>query len=241
MRTVKLSTLILLLFPLLVSAQNQNEVKHYPLLGEEAPKFEANSTAGEFTFPDDFDRSWKILFSHPQDFTPVCTSELLELALKQKDFEKLGVKFAILSTDNLDRHQQWVKSMQELSYKGHRNIMLDFPLVADPKLEASKMYGMIHKSVNTTRNVRGVFIIDPNNIIRSINYYPMEVGRNFEEIERTVIALQKTDEEHVFTPANWEPGEDLIVPFNTKDKTSTETYSVAWYLTLRKDIAQNLD
>lgn len=241
MRTVKILIFCLTMIPLSMFSQTSGNTEYFPLIGEQAPKFDAKSTAGDFTFPNDFNKSWKILFSHPQDFTPVCTSEILELAMKQKDFEKLGVKFAILSTDNLERHQQWVKSMEGLTYKGRKDNLIDFPLIADPKFVASKKYGMIHKAVNTTKNVRGVFIIDPENVIRSILYYPMEVGRNIDEIERTVLALQKADNEQVFTPANWSPGEDLIVPFASKDKDATNTYSVSWYLTLRKDIAQNLE
>jgi len=184
-----------------------------PLIGSKAPSFTAKSTNGKMTFPDDYGKSWKILFSHPQDFTPVCSSELLELAFMQKDFDKLGVKIAVISTDDLQQHLLWKEHLEGLDYKGRGNQQISFPIFDDKNAVVSRKYGMLHEPTSTVRDVRGVFIIDPNNIVRSINFYPMQVGRNFMEIERTVEALQTADKDQVLTPANWNDGDDVLVPY----------------------------
>lgn len=160
-----------------------------PLIGSKAPSFTVESTKGQLTFPNDFGKNWKILLSHPQDFTPVCSSELLELAFMQKEFEDLGVKIAVISTNDLVLHKMWKAHLEELNYKGRGPQKNEFPLIDDHQYVASKKYGMLHEPVSTNKNVRGVFIIDANNIVRSINFYPMEVGRNMKEIERMVVAL----------------------------------------------------
>jgi peroxiredoxin 2/4 len=183
-----------------------------PLIGSKAPSFTAQSTKGKITFPESFENSWKILFSHPQDFTPVCTSELLELAYMHDEFEKLGVKLAVISTDDVKIHHLWKAHIEELDYKNRGKQKVHFPILDDSKAEASKLYGMLHAPVSTNRDIRGVFIIDSNNIIRSSNFYPMEIGRNIDEIIRTVAALQTADETKVFTPANWNEGGDLLMP-----------------------------
>lgn len=184
-----------------------------PLIGSKAPSFTAQSTNGKITFPESFGNDWKILFSHPQDFTPVCTSELLELAYLQNDFNELGVKLAVISTDELKIHHLWKAHLEELDYKGRGTQKVEFPILDDHKAEASKAYGMLHDPVSTNRDVRGVFIIDSKNIVRSVNFYPMEVGRNMQEILRVVAALKTTDESKVLTPANWNVGDDLLVPY----------------------------
>lgn len=184
-----------------------------PLIGSKAPSFTAMSTNGEITFPNDFGKHWKILFSHPADFTPVCTSELLELANMQPELKKLGVEFAVISKDNVAMHKMWKAHLEELDYKNHGKKQIEFPLIEDPTLVASKRYGMLHSPTSTNRDIRGVFIIDGNNIVRSINFYPIDVGRNMNEIVRLIEALQTTDEAMVCTPANWQKGDDLIVPY----------------------------
>ena len=189
---------------------SQNEI---PLIGSKAPSFTAKSTDGKITFPNDFGSSWKILFSHPQDFTPVCSSELLELAFMKKEFEALGVKIAVISTDDVEKHNLWVQHLEELDYKGRGNQDINFPLFEDTDGVISRKYGMLHEPTSTSRDVRGVFIIDEDNIVRSINFYPMEVGRNMVEIERILVALQTTDNEKVLTPANWNNGDDVMVPY----------------------------
>nr|WP_319272468.1 redoxin domain-containing protein [uncultured Draconibacterium sp.] len=183
-----------------------------PLIGSKAPKFTANTTNGKMTFPNDFGNNWKILFSHPADFTPVCTSELLELAHLQPTFEKLGVKVAVISTDNLELHKMWKAHMEELDYKNRGPITIDFPIIEDVNGKSSQLYGMLHEPVSTDRDIRGVFIIDDKNIVRSVNFYPVEVGRNMSEYVRMVEAFKMVENEQVFTPANWEDGDDVIVP-----------------------------
>ncbi|MDB4582711.1 redoxin domain-containing protein [Draconibacterium sp.] len=191
-------------------ASSQNNI---PLIGADAPSFTAKSTNGKITFPNSFGDSWKILFSHPQDFTPVCSSEILELANMQDEFDRLNVKIAIISTDNLEQHNMWVAHLEEIDYRGYGQQDIKFPIIDDHDAKASKKYGMLHSPVSTVKDVRGVFIIDSENKVRSINFYPMEVGRNMNEIVRILEALQTTDNAKVLTPANWTMGEDVMVPF----------------------------
>jgi peroxiredoxin 2/4 len=205
-----------------------------PLIGEDAPSFTAESTNGQITFPDNFGSKWKILFSHPADFTPVCSSEILELAQMQNEFDKLGVKIAIISTDTLYKHVSWKASLETLKYKGKEPVKINFPLIDDNGWYASNQYGMIHASSSTSKDVRGVFIIDPKNKVRAIYFYPMEIGRDMDEIRRTVIALQTADKNKVSTPANWEPGDDVIVPLARMAQVTENTYSVSWYLKFMK-------
>jgi peroxiredoxin (alkyl hydroperoxide reductase subunit C) len=193
-----------------VFSQSESKI---PLIGSDAPSFNALSTNGKMNFPNDFGNSWKILFSHPKDFTPVCSSELLELAYLQNDFDNLNVKIAIISTDNLDQHNMWVSHLEEINYKNRGKQDIKFPIIDDHEKSVSRLYGMLHEPVSTNRDVRGVFVIDPKNKVRSVNFYPMEVGRNIDEIVRLVEALQTVDEGKVLTPANWEKGDDVMVPY----------------------------
>jgi len=205
--------MLTLMASVLIAGMVMGEGDKIPLIGSKAPKFSANSTHGKITFPNDFGKSWKILFSHPADFTPVCSSELLELANLQSTFDKLGVKIAIISTDKVEVHKMWEAHLEELNYKDRGTKDIEFPLFEDPGGVASKKYGMLHEPVSTSKDIRGVFIIDDQNIVRSINFYPMQVGRNMDEIVRIVEALQTTDEAKVLTPANWEKGDDVMVPY----------------------------
>jgi peroxiredoxin 2/4 len=211
-----------------------------PLIGEKAPSFSAESTNGELKFPGDFGKSWKVLFSHPQDFTPVCTTELLELANLQDQFSKMGVKLVAISTDRLSTHEQWKKAMESLLYKDRAPVKIDFPIVADEDLKISKRYGMIHAESNTTRDVRGVYIIDPENIIQAIYFYPKAVGRNTDELLRMVTALQKTAGDKVMTPANWKAGDDVMVPTvpdataSSEELASEGFYNLAWFMWYKK-------
>lgn len=184
-----------------------------PLIGSKAPQFKANSTHGEITFPNDYGKKWKILFSHPADFTPVCSSELLELAYLQPVFERLDVKVAVISTDEVEIHKMWENHLEELDYKDRGTQSIEFPIFEDPEGLVSRKYGMLHMPTSTTKDIRGVFIIDSENIVRSINFYPMEVGRNTQEIVRIIEALQITDSQHVLTPANWNEGDDVMVAY----------------------------
>lgn len=209
MKKLMLTFFVAVLFVGLTTAQ-KNQI---PLIGSQAPSFTAKSTDGKITFPNNFGDSWKILFSHPQDFTPVCSSELLELAYMQDEFSRLGVKVAVISTDDVDQHQMWKAHLEELDYKGRGMQKINFPIFEDQKGEASKKYGMLHEAVSTTKDIRGVFIIDSKNTVRSINFYPMQVGRNIDEIIRIVEALQTTDATKVLTPANWTKGDDVMIPY----------------------------
>jgi peroxiredoxin 2/4 len=225
-----------------IGAQEKKEDRNFriPLIGEKAPSFTAESTTGTVNFPADYGRNWKILFSHPQDFTPVCSSEILELANLQSEFDKLGVKLVVLSADNVGTHYSWKKALEELSYKGRNPVKIKFPLVDDKSLTVSKMYGMVHPSSNTNRDIRGVYIIDPDNTIQAINFYPVTVGRNTEELLRVVAALQTVAKNKVLTPADWKAGNDVFVPYLPKagdDKTpaaTNDTYSISWFMTYRK-------
>lgn len=205
--------LIIALFASLttVQAQKNNEVK-IPLIGSDAPAFTAQTTNGDLSFPSDYGRKWKIIFSHPRDFTPVCSSELLQLAHMQADFDALGVKLAVISTDKLDLHNDWKKALEAIPYKGMETVKIKFPLIDDSNFTVSKAYGMLHTPTSTTEDVRGVFVIDSQNKVRAVYFYPISVGRNMEEIKRTVIALQTADKEKAATPANWKPGDDLLIP-----------------------------
>jgi peroxiredoxin (alkyl hydroperoxide reductase subunit C) len=217
-----------------------------PLIGEQAPSFTAETTTGTLNFPSDYGKKWKILFSHPQDFTPVCSTEILELAHIQGELDKLGIKIAIISTDPVETHRQWKKSLESLNMDNMGPVTINFPLIGDDDIKIAKLYGMIHPETNSTRSVRGVFIIDPNNVIQAIYFYPMNVGRNTAEIIRTVEALQTSAEQstaasHVLTPVNWNPGKDLLVSIPPKaqsSKAATDVpegyYSPVWYLWYKK-------
>lgn len=219
MKKIVFTIVLAALFIPAAFSQTTHTIK-IPLIGSEAPSFTAESTKGTITFPDDYGDTWKILFSHPQDFTPVCSSEILELAYMQKHLEKLGVKVAVVSSDDLALHKMWKASLEELNYKGRGTQKINFPLIDDHSLVISKIYGMLHQPTSTKKDIRGVFIIDPKNIVRSVNFYPIEIGRNMNEIVRIIEALQTSDQASVMTPANWNVGDDAMIdrfPLNDKD------------------------
>jgi peroxiredoxin (alkyl hydroperoxide reductase subunit C) len=206
-----------------------------PLIGETAPSFTAKSTNGTITFPGDFLGQWKILLSHPKDFTPICSSEILELAQKQNDFEKLDVKLVILSVDPLEEHFSWKSALDTLKYKDRDPVPINFAFVDDKDMSVSKKYGMLHQPISTEKDIRGVFIVDPKNKIRAVFFYPLEIGRNLDEIERTVIALQTHDSMQVLTPANWKPGDDVFLPFeDEKSRNDPDVYMVSWFIIAKK-------
>jgi peroxiredoxin (alkyl hydroperoxide reductase subunit C) len=210
-RTMKKIAFVLVIF-VLSSATVFSQSTKIPLIGSTAPSFTAETTNGTLNFPSDFGKKWKILFSHPQDFTPVCSSELSELARVQSDFKQLNAEIAVVSSDNIAEHKRWKTWLEGLDYKGQGSAKIDFPLIDDHSHEIAKKYGMIHEPVSSNKDIRGVYIIDPKNVVRSINFYPMQVGRNMKEITRILTALQTVDNEMVCTPANWQKGEDVIVP-----------------------------
>jgi alkyl hydroperoxide reductase subunit AhpC len=175
-------------------------------LGDTAPDFVQDSTEGPIRFHEWVGNNWAVLFSHPKDFTPVCTTELGEVARLKPEFEKRGVKVIGLSVDPLNDHKAWAGDIKET--QGHA---LNFPLVADANRKVSDAYGMIHPNANDTLTVRSVFIIDPAKKIRLVLTYPASTGRNFQEILRTIDSLQLTDKHKVATPVNWKHGEDVII------------------------------
>ncbi len=184
-----------------------------PRIGEQAPAFKAVTTQGEINFPADYSGSWVILFSHPADFTPVCTSEFMTFASMEKQFAEVNWKVVGLSVDGLYSHIAWLRTIKEkIEYKGMKDVEVKFPLIEDITMEVAKKYGMIQPGESNTKAVRAVFFIDPNGMIRTIIYYPLSLGRNFDELYRVIVALQVADGVGVALPADWRPGDDVIVP-----------------------------
>ncbi len=241
------------------------ELNRLPLIGDKAPSFHALTTNGTVNFPEDYAGKWVLFFSHPSDFTPVCTTEFMTMASMKEEFEAMNVGSMItiegfwasmkeefeamnvallgLSVDSLYSHIAWIRKIEELEWNGMKNVKIDFPIIADLNTKVSTKYGMLQPNVSSTQAVRAVFIIDPDSIIRSIVYYPLTTGRNFHEIKRMIQALQKSDETHNSTPANWQPGDDLIIatPVTVADaessmaSTAEDEYALDWFLRFKKD------
>ncbi len=183
-----------------------------PRIGDKAPQFNAVTTQGDINFPEDYSGSWVILFSHPADFTPVCTTEFVTFAHLEEKFEEAHCKLVGLSVDGLYSHIAWLRTIKDkISYRGMSDVEVNFPLIEDISMEVAKKYGMIQPGEDTTKAVRAVFFIDPKGVIRAIIYYPLSLGRNFEEIYRALIAMQTSDEFGIATPADWKPGDDVIM------------------------------
>lgn len=190
-----------------------NEMYVMPRIGEKAPSFKAVTTQGDINFPEDYSGKWTILFSHPADFTPVCTSEFMTFATMEKEFKALNTELVGLSVDGLYSHIAWLRTIKEkIEYKGMKNVEVNFPLIEDITMEVAKKYGMIQPGESSTKAVRAVFFIDPQGIIRTIIYYPLSLGRNFDELKRVIIGLQTADAFGVALPADWRPGDEVIVP-----------------------------
>ncbi len=184
-----------------------------PRIGEKAPAFKAVTTQGEIEFPKQYEGSWVILFSHPADFTPVCTSEFMTFASREKEFNELNCKLVGLSVDALYSHIAWLRTIKDkIEYRGMKQVEVNFPLIEDITMTVAKAYGMIQPGESSTKAVRAVFVIDPKSIIRAIIYYPLSMGRNFDELLRVIQALKTADEFSIATPADWRPGDDVIVP-----------------------------
>ena len=191
----------------------ENEVNVMPRIGEKAPAFEAVTTQGKINFPADFKGKWKILFSHPADFTPVCTSEFMTFGKMADEFEALNCQLVGLSVDGLYSHIAWLRTIREkIEYKGMKDVEIHFPLIDDVSMKVAKLYGMIQPGESETSAVRAVFFIDPKDTIRTIMYYPLALGRNFDEIKRVLVGLQTVDNFGVALPADWRPGDEVIVP-----------------------------
>ena len=184
-----------------------------PRIGDNAPEFKAITTQGEINFPADYNGKWVILFSHPADFTPVCTSEFITFAARESEFNALNCHLVGLSIDGLFSHIAWLRTIKDkIEFKGMKNIEVKFPLIEDITMEIAKKYGMIQPGESATKAVRAVFCIDTKGIIRAIIYYPLSMGRNFDELKRALIAMQTADTYTIATPADWQPGDDVIVP-----------------------------
>lgn len=214
-----------------------------PLIGDKAPSFQAETTQGPVTFPDDFKGKWVVFFSHPADFTPVCTTEFMTFATMMPEFEALNCKLLGLSIDSTYSHIAWLRTIKEkIDYKGMKGVEVTFPVISDLKMEVSKAFGMLQPAASTTQAVRAVFIMDPNAVVRAILYYPLSNGRNMVEIKRLLVAMQLSDTHKVATPANWQPGDDVIVPpagscgtaKERVEKPAADTKVLDWFMVLKK-------
>lgn len=175
-------------------------------IGDDAPDFVAETTAGEIKFHKWLGNSWGILYSHPADFTPVCTTELGRTALLKKEFDKRGVKVLAISVDDVDSHRRWIRDINET-----QNCDVNFPIIADHDKKVAMLYGMIHEKASQTRTVRSVYFIDPDKKIKALITYPASTGRNFGEIIRVIDSLKLTATRDVATPADWAQGQDVII------------------------------
>ncbi|HEY1553984.1 MAG TPA: peroxiredoxin [Kofleriaceae bacterium] len=188
-------------------------------LGDEAPDFTAETTEGKLQFHNWLGNSWAVLFSHPKDFTPVCTTELGRVAALKPEFDKRGVKVIGLSVDPLGSHKDWGKDIQEVTGSA-----LNFPLIADPDRHVSNLYGMIHPKANDTLTVRSVFIIGPDKKVKLTLTYPASTGRNFDEVLRVIDSLQLTAKHKVATPSDWKQGQDVIIVNSVSDEDAKKQF-----------------
>jgi len=193
--------------------EEQVQVTIMPRIGDKAPEFKAKTTQGVINYPSEYKGSWTILFSHPADFTPVCTTEFMTFASQEEKFNKANCKLVGLSVDGLYSHIAWLRRIKEtMEFNGMKDVEVNFPLIEDITMDIAKKYGMIQPNEDTTKAVRAVFFVDPEGVIRAIIYYPLSLGRNFDELYRALIAMQTADAFDCATPADWRPGDDVIVP-----------------------------
>lgn len=192
-------------------------------LGDTAPDFSADSTAGKIEFHKWAGNSWVLFFSHPADFTPVCTTELGELAKRKAEFDKRNVKLLGLSVDPVDSHERWAKDIEDV-----RGTALNYPLLADPGRNVAELYGMIHPKADPKVTVRSVFVIDPKKVIRLTMTYPPSAGRNVDELLRVIDSLQLSDQEKLATPVDWRPGEEAIIVPSLPDEEAKKLFPGGW-------------
>lgn len=219
------------------------EEQRMPLIGDDAPSFKAVTTQGPISFPEDYKGKWVILFSHPADFTPVCTTEFMTFASIMDELKEMNTELIGLSVDSIYSHIAWLRKIQDIEYKGMKNIEVKFPLIEDIRMEVANKFGMMQPNASSTQAVRAVFFIDPKAKIRCILYYPLSLGRNFDEIKRVIQGLQKADKDGVATPADWRPGDDVIVPTagscgvakERMENQSEDMYCLDWFLCFKKD------
>ena len=197
-------------------------------LGDKAPDFEQDTSIGKIKFHDWAGDSWVVLFSHPADFTPICTTELGLTAKLKGEFDKRNVKAIAVSVDPKDSHLTWIKDINET-----QNTNVQFPIIADADRKVSELYDMIHPGQSATVTVRTVFIIDPKKTVRLTLTYPLNVGRNFDEILRTIDALQLVDKHGVATPGNWRDGDDVVIPTSIQDEAVIKEKFPKGYKALR--------
>jgi peroxiredoxin (alkyl hydroperoxide reductase subunit C) len=203
-----------------------------PRINEPAPDFEAKSTAGPLKLSD-YKGQWVVLFSHPADFTPVCTTEFVEFARRSDEFKDRGVQLIGLSVDSIPAHIAWIRNINQ-----HFGVNVDFPVIADLDTSVAQKYGLIHPGASETATVRAVFVIDPNQVVRALIYYPMSLGRNIDEVVRVVDALQTADQNACATPANWKPGEQVVVPppqtlTDAENRLKSDYEVTDWYFAKR--------
>jgi len=214
------------------------ENEKMPLIGDIAPSFKAKTTNGDINFPEDYKGKWVILFSHPADFTPVCTTEFMTFGKMSGEFKSLNTELIGLSVDSISSHIAWIKTIENLNWKDMNNIKITFPVIEDIGMKVANKYGMIQPNASDTKAVRAVFIIDPESKIRTILYYPLSLGRNFSELKRIIMALQESDLNKVSIPADWMPGDDVILKAPTTVKQLTDlpenmsagSYCLDWFL-----------
>ncbi|MBT9516057.1 MULTISPECIES: peroxiredoxin [Methyloversatilis] len=197
-------------------------------LGDIAPDFEQDSSAGRIRFHEWLGNSWGVLFSHPADFTPVCTTELGLTAKLKSEFDKRGVKAIALSVDPVESHTRWIADINDT-----QNTTVNFPIIADGDRKVSELYDMIHPNANATLTVRSLFIIDPNKKVRLIITYPASTGRNFDEVLRVIDSLQLTDKHSVATPGNWKHGDDVVIVPSLQDPDEIARRFPAGYKAVR--------
>jgi peroxiredoxin (alkyl hydroperoxide reductase subunit C) len=224
--------------------ETEYEKTYIPLIGEDAPSFEAVTTQGPINFPEDYKGKWVILFSHPADFTPVCTTEFIAFASMQEEFKEMNTELIGVSIDSIFSHIAWLKRIEEkIEYKGMKNVKIGFPVIADLEMDVVKKYGMVRLKGSRIQPARATFVIDPESKIRAIVYYPVHNGRNIQEFKRLISAMQKNYAEDVSTPANWQPGDDVIIrtPRSMNEveerleKVQDEVYCLDWFICLKKD------
>ena len=211
------------------------ETRGLPRIGDSAPDFEGVTTeVSDFNFSVWQEQDWIVLFSHPADFTPVCTAELMEFARQHERFKQKSIKLLGVSVDSIHSHLAWFQNMKE-----KMGVTIPFPMISDSNMKVSHLYGMIHPAASSTATIRAVFVIDPKRTIRALIYYPMNVGRNVEEILRLVTALQTADRFSCATPVNWKEGEKVLAPPPKTVKEVEERFgqadqeSLDFYLTLK--------
>ena len=192
-------------------------------LGDKAPNFKAQTTQGPIDFHEWMGNDWALLFSHPADFTPVCTTELGCVAKMKREFDRRGVKVVGLSVDTLSNHKQWLTDIEET-----QKVSLNYPVIADPKREVADLYGMIHTNGDVLTTGRSVYVIDANKKVRLIITYPESTGRNFDEILRAIDSLQLTSDYEVATPVNWKRGQDVMILPSVSKELATKRFPMGW-------------